>query len=71
MNKTITLTLIGRDSWDRPVYECGGKLYVDTSPHKDRAPGICAKSNNEFDGEPDWPVSEETEIIFVPFRDTW
>lgn len=22
----------GRDSWDRPVYECDGRLYVDVEP---------------------------------------
>ena len=29
----LTLTLLGRDSWSRPVYEgSDGRLYVDTTP---------------------------------------
>jgi len=71
MIKILTLTHIGRDSWDRPVYECDGKLYVDVDPRKDWAPNICTKNNNEFDGEPDCPIAENVEIIFIPCRDTW
>ena len=66
----LTLTLLGRDSWSRPVYRgSNGRLYVDTEPRADCAPRICTKYRNDFDGEPDVPVS--TEIIFVPGRDTW
>ena len=32
---------------------------------------ICTKYNNEFDGEPDMPVSEDIQIEFIPCRDTW
>ena len=71
MNKTLTLTLIGRDSWERPVYEFNGILYVDVDPRKGWAPNICTKDNNEFDSEPGYPITEGTEIIFVPCRDTW
>jgi len=69
MDKTLTLTHIGRDSWDRPVYECGDKLYVDVDPRKNWAPNIHTKNNNEFDGEPDWPIPDGTVIIFIPRRD--
>jgi hypothetical protein len=65
----LILTLIGRDSWSRPVYESDGQLYVDTDPCKDSAPHICTKNNNAFDGEPLDPVSADIE--FVPGRDTW
>ena len=67
----LTLTLLGRDSWSRPVYECDGRLYVDVDPRKHRSPDICTKMYNAFDGEPDAPVSAEAEIEFVPCRDTW
>lgn len=30
--KTVVLTYKGRDSWDRPVYEAAGRLYVDVNP---------------------------------------
>lgn len=66
----LTLTLLGRDSWSRPVYEgINGNLYVDVDPSTDRQPKICTKCRNAFDGEPDTPVHEE--FIFVPSRDTW
>ncbi len=66
----LTLTLLGRDSWSRPVYRgSGGRLYVDTEPCADRVPRICTKYRNDFDGEPDVPVNAE--IVFVPGRDTW
>lgn len=30
----LQLTFVGRDSWSRPVYECGGRLYVDVDPRR-------------------------------------
>lgn len=59
----LVLTFIGLDSWDRPVYEADGTLYVDTDPRKGWGPKICTKCNNEFDGEPDQPVDAEFEFI--------
>jgi hypothetical protein len=75
MNK-LTLIHKGRDSWDRPVYECEGRLYVDVDPRDGRKPEICTKLNNEFDGEPDTPIEvmkhcKGVEIEFIPCRDTW
>jgi hypothetical protein len=69
--KNLQLTHVGRDSWERPVYECDGKLYVDTDPRKHLSPNICTKANNEFDGEPDSPINVDIEVIFIPARDTW
>ena len=66
----LTLALLGRDSWSRPVYEGDdGNLYVDTDPRAGRPPRICTKYRNAFDGEPDMPV--EADITFVPRRDAW
>lgn len=66
----LTLTLLGRDSWSRPVYEGDdGNLYVDVAPRADRQPDICTKYNNAYDGEPDTTV--HAEFSFIPFRDTW
>ena len=67
----LQLAFVGRDSWSRPVYKCGGKLYVDTDPRADRAPSICTKQCNDFDGEPCDPLPEGTEVEFIPHRDTW
>jgi len=69
--KTLELVYKGRDSWDRPVYECDGKLYVDVDPREHMPARICTKSDNDFDGEPDWPIDEDVEIVFIPYRDTW
>lgn len=71
MTKKITLNFKGCDGWDRPVYECNGRLYVDTDPRSHRSPQICTKYNNEFDGEPDTPISEDTEVEFIPSREVW
>lgn len=66
----LTLTLLGRDSWSRPVYDDGtGRLLVDVDPREGRGPDICTKQGNAFDGEPDCPVRGE--FIFIPRRDTW
>lgn len=66
----LTLTLIGRDSWSRPVYADGtGRLLVDVDPRSSCQPNICTKCNNEFDGEPDIPV--QADFTFIPKRDTW
>lgn len=67
----LELTLIGRDSWDRPVYNCGGTLYVDINPMSKIPPEICTKSGNEFNGEPMDPISADIDISFIPYRDTW
>ncbi len=67
--KKLTLTFVGYDSWDRPVYKAGGNLYVDTDPREGWPPHICTKCNNEFDGEPDCPVNAEFE--FIPQRVLW
>ena len=69
--KTLELTLKGRDSFDRPVYENNGKLYCDVDPRKHLPANICTKSNNEFDGEPDCPICNDVEVTFTPERDTW
>lgn len=75
-NKVLVLNYIGKDSFDRPVYENEDKLFVDVDPRKDRKPNICTKSNNCFDGEPDTPIRyikkyECMEIEFYPKRITW
>lgn len=67
----LELRHIGRDSFDRPVYECDGRLYVDVDPRKSRLPEICTKQGNEFNGEPCDPVPDGTILVFYPERDTW
>lgn len=68
--KRITLSLLGRDSWNRPVYNDGtGRLLVDTDPRSWMEPSICTKQGNEFDGEPCDPVVAN--FTFEPYRDVW
>lgn len=69
--KVLEMHWLGRDSWDRPVYECGGQLYVDVDPRRSRQPDICTKQGNAFDGEPCDPIPEDAIVEFVPERDTW
>ena len=70
MEKVLVLSHVGRDNWNRPVYECEGRLYVDADPRKSSRPEICTKQNNDFYGEPCDRV-ESTEFKFTPRRDTW
>lgn len=67
----LVLRYVGRDSWDRPVYESGGRLYVDVDPRKGYGPDIRTKQDNFFDGEPRDLIPEGTEVEFVPERDVW
>lgn len=67
----LKLKYKGRDRWSRPVYEANGNLYVDVDPRKGWKPNIHTKYNNEFDGEPDIPISENIQIEFLLCRDTW
>ena len=69
----LELTYVGNDSWDRPVYlnHKYNAYYVDVNPRKGRAPQICTKYNNLFDGEPDCPISVAIEVVFTPERITW
>ena len=69
--KKLILHYKGRDDWERPVYEANDRLYVDVAPRKDRVPQICTKYNNDFYGEPDTPIAEDTQLEFVPCRDVW
>lgn len=67
----LILHHIGRDSWDRPVYECDGRIYVDVDPRKSRPADIYTKQGNAFDGEPSAPIPDNVIVEFVPERDTW
>ena len=67
----LILKHVGRDSWDRPVYQCNDRFYVDVDPRPGSLPEICTKAGNDFDGEPCDPIPEGMEIVFVPERDVW
>lgn len=69
--RVLELHHLGRDSWDRPVYECDGRLYIDVDPRRNRPADIYTKQDNAFDGEPCVPIPEDAIVEFVPQRDTW
>lgn len=71
MKRELKLKYIGRDSWERPVYDCDGRLYVDVIPRAKYKPEICTKHDNAFDGEPDTPIDESVTVDFSPYRDVW
>ena len=57
------LKFIGIDGWDRPVYQDeSGQLWKDVNLGCGE-PSLHSASNNDFDGEPDMPISGEYEII--------
>ena len=42
----LRLAYRGRDSWDRPVYECNGRLYVDVDPRRSGTHGISERRSS-------------------------
>ena len=75
--KVICLKHLGRDSWNRPVYEQeDGTLWKDVDPREGREPKLCSSVNNLFDGESCDPIYimkrfKDAEIRLLPRRDTW
>ena len=57
------LHLIGVDGWSRPVYQDEtGQLWKDINLGNGE-PDLCSSADNNFDGEPDVPISGDYEII--------
>ncbi len=76
MSKILVLNYVGNDSFDRPVYENSGILFVDVDPLSYSKPKICTKAYNCLDGEPDTPIQymkkyEGMEVEFFPKRIVW
>ena len=70
--KKLTLTYAGQDSWDRYVYrDQNGNLWkhVDCTSSRaiciERGDTLYSACNNEFDGEPDWPMDANIEVEFA------
>jgi len=75
-NNKLVLTYAGMDSWDRPVYTNGNRLFVDVEPRKNKKAQLCTVLDNCFGGEPDTPIHhiqkyKDLEIEFLPKRVTW
>ncbi|MCI9976488.1 hypothetical protein JY742_10185 [Clostridioides difficile] len=73
MIKNKILYFIGLDSWSRPVYkDDNGKYWKDIDNRKAwlgyKNENICNACNNEYEGEPDMPMSNNIDIIFIPKR---
>jgi hypothetical protein len=66
INQEVTmkkLKFIGVDDWDRPVYQDeSGKFWKDVNLGSG-TPHLHSSADNEFDGEPDMPITGEYEII--------
>ena len=79
MSRTAELHLnyLGRDSWDRPVYEDdNGVLWKDVTPRAGCEADLCTSVDNKFDGEPDTNMRyleeyKNVSVVFVPERDVW
>ena len=63
MGNIRTMEFIGVDSWSGPVYKCleTGQLWKDITLGSEN-PYLCSCQN--FDGEPDYPIKNELEIVF-------
>lgn len=63
-NNIRTMKLIGIDDWSRPVYKCieTGQLWKDITLGGEN-PELYSCDNN-FDGEPGFPIKTELEIRF-------
>lgn len=66
--KILTLEFIGMDSWDRAVFEDeNGYLWKYTEPGDlpyERHDRLYSANNNEFDGEPCWPMLPDIDYQF-------
>ena len=57
------LKFIGVDGWSRPVYQDeSGKLWKDVNLG-DGVISLHSSVDNDFDGEPDMPITGEFEIV--------
>jgi hypothetical protein len=57
------LKFIGIDGWSRPVYkDQNGKLWKDVNLGIG-TPDMHNASSNDFEGEPDFPITDDYEII--------
>lgn len=57
------LKFIGIDNWSRPVYrDEKGKLWKDANLGYG-IPDLHSSSSNDFEGEPDTPITGEFEIV--------
>lgn len=57
MAAKLILTLIGTDSWDRPVYKDQyGNRWKDVSLGSPKMETLHSCCGNEFEGEPDMPM---------------
>jgi len=57
------LRFIGVDSWSRPVYrDENGKLWKDLNLGNGTL-DLYKSSSNDFEGEPDYPLEDEYEIV--------
>lgn len=65
----IEIKSIGFDSFDREVFQTAqGSLLCDVKlDHTHENMSLYAKLNNEFDGEPDFPLKSERFVVVKEF----
>lgn len=70
MKAVLKLNYVGTDFWSRPVYkDQHGKLWKDVELGKYEHPSLCSSTNNEFEGEPDYPIKADF-IILEPYKES-
>ncbi len=67
--KKIEIKSIGFDSWNREVFQTAkGSLLCDINLDRSHMNmKLCAKANNEFDGEPDFYLKAERFVVVKEF----
>ena len=63
--KILKVKFIGIDNWDRPVYKDEkGNIFKDTNLRHGTL-ALCTSVNNDFYGEPEAPINENTKVSIV------
>lgn len=62
---TRTMKYLGEDNWNRPVYKCleNNTLWKDITLGSDKPELYTCQ--NEFEGEPEYPIKSDLEILFI------
>lgn len=70
--KTLHLVYVDMDRHKRPVYiDAHSRLWKDIDPRPWRDLRLFHPLNNDFEGEPDYPLTENVKIELHPKRIVW
>lgn len=71
IEKEKRLEYLGCDSWGRPVYrDEDGYIWKDTDCRREWQSALCSATDNDVEGEPEWPMKLSIRCDFIPYRIT-